>query len=134
MKMRLRDITPRNPRRKKLPTFLEASEDIIHISILQYLDTVLPKDATPAWHTPNGGKRNAGTARKMNALGTRAGFPDLAFLWQGRFYALEVKTSIGHQRTTQKDWERYITNAGGLYEIVRGINETKAALIKWGVL
>lgn len=121
-------------RRKKVPVIIEASEDIIHISILHYLDAVLPKDATPAWHTPNGGKRGAGTARKMKRLGTRAGFPDLAFLWRGKFYALEVKTSTGKQRDTQKDWSRYITEAGGFYAIVRSIDETETQLKEWGVL
>lgn len=125
--------------RKKTPPFRvrpapEASEDVIHVSILDYLDTVLPKGATPAWHTPNGGKRNIGTARKMKAFGTRAGFPDLAFLWQGKFYALEVKTSTGKQRQTQKDWEKYITDAGGFYAIVRSIDDTKAQLKAWGVI
>lgn len=120
--------------RKKLPAILEANEDAIHIAILQYLDTVLPKDATPAWHTPNGGKRGIKTAIKMKALGTRAGFPDLGFLYQSKFYALEVKTPKGTQRQTQKDWEKHITDAGGYYAIVRSVDETKAQLQAWGIL
>jgi hypothetical protein len=119
---------------QKKPAFLEASEDIIHVSILDLLETVLPKDATPAWHTPNGGKRGAKSGRMMKKLGTRAGFPDLAFLWRGKFYALEVKTSTGQQRVSQRDWEKHITDAGGYYEIVRSVEETVIVLKKWSVI
>ena len=124
----------RSIRRKKVPVVFEASEDIIHVSILDYLDWNLPKHSTMAWHSANGGKRNVGTGRKMKALGVRAGFPDLAFLCDGKLYTLEVKTSTGKQRQTQEAWEKYITDAGGFYAIVRSIDETEAALKKWGIL
>lgn len=129
----MRSIRKKNPPKSK-PFSASVSEDSIHRAILIYLDRVLPNGATPAWHTPNGGKRGIATARKMKALGTRAGFPDLAFLWQGKFYALEVKTSTGNQREAQKDWQGYITTSGGFYAIVRSIDDTKAQLKSWGVI
>lgn len=109
------------------------TEDQIHIAILQYLDVVIPSGATPVWHTPNGGSRDARAGAKMKKLGTRAGFPDLAFLYDGTLYTLEVKAGHGQQRASQLSWETYITNAGGFYEVVRSIDDVQAALKKWGI-
>ena len=69
----------------------------------------------------------------MKALGTRAGFPDLAFLHNGTFYAMEIKAGVGSQEVSQLSWETHITNAGGFYEVIRSIDEAKAALVKWGI-
>jgi len=69
----------------------------------------------------------------MKALGTRAGFPDLAFLWHGKFYAFEVKTQKGRQSPAQKDWQGAITNAGGFYAVVRSVDDAKLQLNAWGV-
>lgn len=112
---------------------MKLTEDQIHISILDYLAWALPTRATPVWHTPNGGARDARDGAKMKKLGTRAGFPDLAFLHNGTFYALEVKSGVGQQRQNQLSWETHITNAGGFYEVVRSIDDARAALIKWGI-
>lgn len=120
--------------RKKKPPVFKVGEDPIHVSIREYLDLVLPKGATPAWHTPNGGKRDKGTASKMKALGVRAGFPDLAFLFESNLYTLEVKNADGTQNDKQEDWQILITDAGGYYAIVRSIDDVKAVLISWGIL
>ena len=113
---------------------MKHEEDRTHIAILAYLGWVLPSSATPAWHTPNGGARDARAGAKMKKLGARAGFPDLAFLHKGKFYALEVKAVAGRQRQNQLSWETHITNAGGFYEVVRSIDDAKAALQKWGIV
>lgn len=120
--------------RKKMRSAPVVREDPLHVSILDYLDLVLPKDATPAWHTPNGGKRDKATAAKMKKLGTRAGFPDLGFLWRSNLYTLEVKTEDGEQSDKQEDWQGFIEGAGGFYAIVRSIDDTKAQLKAWGVI
>lgn len=117
--------------RKKLPV---VREDPLHVAILEYLDLVLPKSATPAWHTPNGGKRDKRTAAKMKKLGTRAGFPDLGFLFQSKLYTLEVKPKDGTQSAVQKGWQDWITHAGGFYAIVRNVDEAKAQLQAWGII
>ncbi len=136
MKPSLDDLVAKRRRilSKKPAQVLEASEDVIHVSILSFLMTVLPKRASPVWHTPNGGKRNAGTARKMKNLGTRAGFPDLAWLLDGKFYTFEVKPRGRYQSQVQKDWEKTIKNAGGFYAVIHDIDEARAQLIEWGVI
>ena len=112
-------------------------EGPIHKSILAYLVIVLRvhgNKCSPVFHVPNGGNRSAIEGRKMKDLGARAGFPDLAFLFESNLYTLEIKPDKGKQSKVQKDWEKYITDAGGYYEIVRSIDETKDVLIKWGIL
>jgi len=113
---------------------MKHEEDRIHIAILAYLEWALPTKATPAWHTPNGGARDARSGAKMKKLGARAGFPDLAFIHKGKFYALEVKAKIGKQRANQLWWEVEINNAGGFYEVVRSVDDAKVALQKWGIV
>src|SRR6516225_1564315 len=44
---------------------------------------------------PNGGLRSKAEARVMQSTGTRPGVPDLAFVYEGRAYFLEVKTEHG---------------------------------------
>lgn len=47
-----------------------------------------------AWHTPNGGKREAFEAKRLVQSGVEAGIPDYLFLWGG-LYALEFKEPDG---------------------------------------
>lgn len=109
-------------------------EDPIHVAILNLLDRALPKGASPAWHTPNGGNRSMREGVKMKRLGTKAGFPDLAWLWNSKFYAFEVKRLDGTQEQNQKDWQKWIEGAGGLYAVVRSVDEAEAQLIAWGII
>ena len=112
---------------------MKHEEDQIHVAILAYLRLNLPPDATPPWHTPNGGSRDARTGAKMKKLGAIAGFPDLAFIYRGKFYALEVKTAKGKLGDVQKLWRDWIEAAGGAYAVVKSIDDAKAALALWRI-
>ena len=109
-------------------------EDQIHASIIRFLDMALPNESTPAWHTPNGGARNAITGAMMKRLGTRAGFPDICFLHAGTLYAIEVKTENGRQSDAQKTWQANLERAGGKYAIARSVTDAQDMLKKWGVV
>lgn len=64
---------------------------------------------------PNGGKRDARTAAKLKEEGVVAGVADLILLTPNRFYGallIEMKTSSGRQSTSQKEWERIVTDKG----------------------
>ena len=60
------------------------------MAVARYLDVALPADAV-WWHTPNGGKRTRAEAGKFKAMGVRAGFPDIAILWNGKLLVIELK-------------------------------------------
>ena len=64
---------------------------------------------------PNGGKRDARTAAKLKEEGVVAGVADLILLVPNRFYGallIEMKTTSGRQSTSQKEWERIVTDKG----------------------
>ncbi len=59
---------------------------------------------------------------QWRALGEK-GWPDLTLCVSGTFYAMEIKTLQGKQSTEQKAFQHRIEKAGGLYHIVRSVDE-----------
>jgi hypothetical protein len=58
------------------------------------------------------------------------GTPDLIVCYKGRFIALEVKTETGKATVLQEAALRKIRAAGGVAEVVRGVEDAKAAIAK----
>ncbi len=53
----------------------------------------------------------------------KAGAPDILVCVNGKFVGFEVKTDIGKQSELQSQAESKIKRAGGLYFIVRSVNQ-----------
>ena len=69
---------------------------------------------------PNGGERDAITAKIMKATGLVPGVADMCMVWKGRAYFIEMKLEKGVQSKKQKDWENKITQVGKAeYKIIR---------------
>jgi hypothetical protein len=83
---------------------------------------------------PFGEFRAKRTAAKLKAAGVRPGAPDLAFLFDGRFYGLEVKVRGGSQSPDQIRTEAEIGRAGGSYAVGKGLDQCLDILRGWGVL
>lgn len=111
-------------------------EGPVHRSILQLLDLSLPGDAI-YHHSPNeldmAGAEAAKQIAKARKLGTKAGWPDIEIIWQGRAYFLEIKAEKGRQAEAQRDMAAALIRAGACYEIARSVDDAMAALEKWGV-
>jgi len=56
---------------------------------------------------------------KNNKLGT----PDFLICYQGKYIGLEVKTESGKQSAEQKKAQKAIERAGGIYYIVKNVND-----------
>ncbi|WP_114937546.1 VRR-NUC domain-containing protein [Mucilaginibacter endophyticus] len=54
------------------------------------------------WHCPNGSLRDPVTAAFLKGAGVVRGIPDLHFIWNGKYYLIEVKTPTGFCSTDQK--------------------------------
>lgn len=112
-------------------------EHTIQKGIVNVLTYGLPKDAA-FWAVPNGGTRKTITTKggktislegmRLKAEGVKSGVSDLMILWRGRLICLEVKTEKGRQSRNQKDWEEEITQAGGLYKVVRSVDDVRSFL------
>lgn len=79
-------------------------------------------------HSPNGGKRNAREAARFKAMGTKAGFPDIALFYPTKEYHalfIELKTDKGRQTESQKWWQQWAENHGYKYAVVRSFEEFK---------
>ena len=75
------------------------------------------------WHVQNEGKRNRYEQSIIKSLGVVPGVADLNWLYKGQFYAIELKTPTGSQAPSQKQWQRVITEQGGIYTVVRSLDE-----------
>ncbi len=54
------------------------------------------------------------------------GVPDIIVVKQGQFIGLEVKRKGTYQSPEQKEFEHRVTVAGGVYEVVRSIDDVQA--------
>jgi hypothetical protein len=55
----------------------------------------------------------------------RPGTPDISVCYKGMYWGIEVKTATGRQSASQKKAEKEILAAGGRYELVRSLDDTK---------
>ena len=77
------------------------------------------------WHVQNEGKRSKYEQSIIKSLGVVPGVADLNWLYKGVFYGIELKTPTGSQTKTQREWERVITQQGGIYVLIRSLEEFK---------
>ena len=70
----------------------------------------------------------------MKLQGVRAGAPDMAFLIDGRFHGVELKTDKGIQSAAQKMMAAEIRAAGGQYHLCHGFEETARCLSRIGAI
>lgn len=105
---------------------MQHPEDRLHISCVRYFAYAHPELALLLHHSPNGGKRNAREAARFKAMGTRAGFPDLALLvarggYHGAFF--ELKAPKGVLSAHQKAYIEALREQGYYVAIVRSIDD-----------
>lgn len=99
-------------------------EENLQVSCVKWFDLQYPKLRLFLHHSPNGGYRNALEAKRFKAMGVRAGFPDLIFLFPGfygAYIAIEFKSSIGRQTDAQKAYQSALHK--GCYFIVRSFEQ-----------
>lgn len=58
----------------------------------------------------------------------KRGCPDLTLLFRGKYIAIEVKNETGRQSEAQKEAQRQIEQCGGLYWIIRSVEELQNKL------
>ncbi len=58
-------------------------------------------------------------------VGHRQGDPDMVACIRGRYVALEGKTETGRQSPRQKEVERLIHQSGGIYAVVRSVEDVR---------
>lgn len=64
------------------------------------------------------------------SMGVVPGVSDILFFWKGQLYCCEFKTSIGRQSDAQKKWQKTIESQGGIYKVIRSVDEFKKSVYK----
>ncbi len=70
---------------------------------------------------PVGLPRKAGGIRGKSPL---TGFPDIAGMFKGHFFALEIKKEKGKVSEPQVAWIRNLIDSGAFVSVVRSLDET----------
>ena len=97
------------------------------IAVAEYLAIMAHPNVV--WsHFPAGELRTKATAALLTRCGLRPGWPDLILIRDGGVYGLELKTGRVRQSKAQKQVERQFIEAGAIYILCRGWDETIAAL------
>lgn len=109
------------------------TEEQIHRAVVRQIQ-IRATGGTEWWHTPNGDLRKPGVAGRLKAMGTRAGMPDLMFLKDGQFYALELKRIGGRESDHQRQRMSALAAAGGICATVQGLDAALTVLEQWGIL
>lgn len=108
------------------------SEHRLQADVATFLRLALPDDC--AWTSVDaGGKSSAFAAGQKLARGVRSGWPDMQFIYGGRFYAIELKVAGGRLSDKQERVRDQIIAAGGEWAEARSLEEVEAALRGWGL-
>lgn len=107
-------------------------EKAIHMAVARYLAHALPLRAV--WHhSPNGGSRHVLEAKAFRDMGTRAGWPDIEIVWEGRVHFIELKADKGRLSPVQKEVHAALNAAGATVSVCRSIEDTETALRSLGI-
>ena len=107
-------------------------EHRIQCACVRWFNLQYPHLQDRLFAVPNGGRRDAATAAKLKAEGVVAGVADLILLKSNRDYGallIEMKTSTGRQRDSQKKWQFTVCADGEYkYVVVRSVDEFKRVI------
>ena len=85
---------------------------IDYLTIKHYL---FIRNNTGAFKTESGGFYRFGSV----------GSPDILVFHKNDFYGIECKSSIGKQSPAQKEFQEKFDNAGGIYLLIKSLEELK---------
>lgn len=86
-----------------------------------------------AWHTPNGGTRNAFEGKRLKQSGVLAGIPDWCMLW-GRLHCIEFKKPGGPLSAAQIELHPQLIAAGAWVVTVDSLEAAKAQTRAWDLV
>lgn len=115
-------------------------ESDLQVELVEYLEYFEKKDCFTFFAVPNEAlgkaRSGAGIARmkRLQKMGLRSGVADLIFFKRGRAYCLELKSKVGKQSESQKNFESICLFVGVPYVVARSFNEAVSVLKEWGIL
>jgi hypothetical protein len=108
------------------------AEDILQMQVARFMKLAAPDLLW--WHTPNGGTRRMGEARKLKDMGVLPGVPDLAFVLPGGLSGfIELKAGKNRLQPSQKAFALKAIEAGAAWQTCWSLKEVEMTLRGWGV-
>ena len=101
-------------------------EHRIQCACVSWFNAQFPAYRGCLFAVPNGGRRDKVTAAKLKAEGVVAGVADMILLLPNKHHhalLIEMKTKVGQQSPTQKQWAAKVTPHGYQYTICRSLDE-----------
>ena len=99
----------------------------------RYMENQIP-ELKFMFHIPNGEYRHINTAKRLKALGVKAGVPDifLAFPWDG-YHGLFIEMKAGKNKTTpaQDEWIGRLCQAGYAVAVCYGWEAAKKEILDY---
>lgn len=98
---------------------MKHTEDREHIALVTWLRAMerIHPDLGLAYHTPNGGYRDARQAAKFKAMGVRAGIWDIFVPVPAPGLWVEMKAPGGRLTPGQREWRERLEPAGYRFEV-----------------
>jgi hypothetical protein len=116
---------------------LRPEQELVHKPVVQHLRQ-RGVAGLVFFHVPNGVRGRGRRAHVQGAiakgLGVRAGVSDIVALYDGKFFALELKAPGGRPTESQLEFIADVERAGGFTCIAEGLDEAIKALENWGLL
>jgi hypothetical protein len=109
------------------------TEMVLHRAVMDHL-AIRAFPGVLAWHTPNGGWRTPTEAAILKGMGTRAGVSDILAVYDGDFFALELKSQGRKPSPAQLDFIAAVNNAGGFATWADNLDRAVNILTMWGLL
>ncbi len=105
---------------------MKHEESTIQIHCVTWFNLAYPEFRGLLYSVPNGGQRNAITAKIMKAEGVVSGVSDLNLdIARNGYHGLriEMKTAKGKQSENQKTWQRKVEAQGYKYIVCRSLDD-----------
>ena len=100
-------------------------ELVLQQHVYKFFHNTYPELRGTLWRVENERRRTKYEQMIAKSTGLVAGVADLNMLYGGQFYAIELKVEGGRQSQSQKQWQRVITEQGGIYKVIRSLDEFK---------
>lgn len=108
------------------------TEDQLQAECFKLTWNYFPELRRKFWHVPNGGSRDAITAKKLQAAGVIPGVWDIHFFVKGRFIIVEMKVGNNLLSQPQRVWRELMQGEGASDYVCYCVEDWK--MVVWHVI
>ena len=101
---------------------MNRAEEVLQQKCFTWFHNQHPSLRGTMWLVHNNPK-NGREGAILKGMGLVKGVSDISWLHGGIYYGIEFKTETGRQSPEQKQWDRAVTEQGGVYVIIRSFEE-----------